>query len=486
MKPKTPAPLFWLFAALIVILTLAYSFLQTNISEIKNDGLNNYYMAYNLSSRGLFSEDRAGLRPTMMREPVPVFALAGWLNLTFPNIADADPALTNNKPAIVWVKASNLVWAAILLFSTLIAATAMTDRRWFGLAAMAFVAATFFYAPWQTNILNTDLAASAILMGCLAFAVILIKDRTWWAALGLGVCLGILALTKAIALYASLVFVPCLGLLMFLERENFLRASLLMGLTLISMFVIITPWVVRNYVVFDKPAIALRGGRVLYYRALLNEMPPETYKAAFYYWTDKAAQPFIGSVTGYSRKDADNGGNGPAAPLNRGSSSFRLSDKAAEKAGAPEKAVALLSKMRARHDHLSRQFKAKGAPSPTAEAQAILQKEAIDMIKAKPMHHIAAVAPIYWSMMWLRTVPVWVAPFVCASLFVALAVGALTRNARLLAFTLLPAGIMFLYLLTSHGLPRYSEPIVPVMVVTLLSLFFFAFRRQGAVASHRA
>lgn len=455
-------------AFILIFLTCAYLYSEIDSSRVKNDGLNNYYMAYNLAERGAFSETRTGTTPSMSREPVPVFVLAAWLKLHFTPISEANPVMVNGNTALITVKSINIGWAALVLAMAYGIGVTLTGSNVFGLLSLTAVASSFLYAPWQTNILNTDLAASGLLLLSVFFALKLLRSQKIALAVFLGCSLGLLALTKAVTLYASVVFVVCLiGLLS--RGIGFMRSAAL-GLTaLVALGATSAPWIARNYFLFEKPAIALRGGRVLNYRALLDLMPLDTYKASFWYWSDKNARPALGRLLGYTAEDADRNGTGPAAPLNRGASSFRLADKAAEQAGRPQDAIALLSKMRARHDALARKFKARGAISPTADAQAVLQREAVEIIVANPVRHVALSVPVFWSMMWLRTVPLWIGPLVCASMFIALILAVLLRNRFIATLTLLPVGIMTLYVLTSHGLARYSEPMVPLMIIAAVT-----------------
>lgn len=460
----------YLALALIISAVAMIGFYNIDNSPAENDGLGNYRIAYNVASKHSFSAENDGLKPTMFREPVPIAALSAWLAVNFSDIEKASPDVANGSTYFAKIKRINIIWSSLLIVFCFLSATKLTRNKYFGLISALAVAMTFIYAPWQVNNLNTDLAASAILMACIYFSIRLIERQNWVNSILFGSSLGILALTKAITLYASVVFMPLTIALIVIKNRNsanFLKTSVIM---IIAFLAVIGPWIGRNYHLFDAPSIALRGGRVLNFRSLLNEMPSETYRASFYYWSPSRIKPVLEDITGYSREDADREGKGVAAPLNRGRSSFAASDKAAEKAGKPEDAISLLSQMRAENTRLVRKFKAEKSRDPTGQAQSVLQKQAIERIKANPLNHAITIAPVYWHMMWLRTVPVWISPFITSSIFVSLALGLYYRNKRIIAFSALPVGIMSLYLLTSHGLPRYSEPIVPAMIILFITV----------------
>ena len=248
--------------------------------------------------------------------------------------------------------------------------------------------------------------------------------------------------------------------------------NLIMGVCTALLFfaAVVGPWVFRNDRNFDDPSIAMRGGRVLYYRAMLNNMPADTYRASFYIWSPPPVQNIMEKYLGFSRKDLEKGG--AAQWLNRSkSTSFAKDDQKAQKAGRPDLASTYIFKLRAEYVKRVREYAEQGATSPGRSASSSMQSDAIHSILNHPEKYILSFLPLAWQGAWLSNAPWWAGPFLVLSLPAFFVVEVLLRRRwDTAAFAIVPLGFYGIYLAASHMLPRYIEPLTPLYIVSMTGL----------------
>lgn len=458
--------------ALIVIIACTWSVLHLTEGLVRNDGMQNYRAAYNLVTKGSYSHSKLGDTPTMLREPLPSAVLASWIWLTNRDLTQAAPEVLDGTPGIKWIKGSNILWLAISILA-IAWATMLLTQRWLPSLVAAGLAAICL-ATWQQGInsMYTEIQAGSLLVLCSAAAIELVRSgKRRWAIL-FGLLCGALALTKAISLFVFIVAVPILALITAASWSH--RGGVLLVMAL-ACSIVVGPWVARNYYHFGQISIAERGGRVLYYRSMLNLMPQETWETSFYVWTPERVRPVMEALFGFRHADLE--AEGPGRFLNRSTqTSFNKSDMKAEKDGKPEMAVAYIWKMRAEYRKRVNEFKAANSPDPHYDAQTSFSKEALQRIKENPFKHLKAMLPLFWHGMWVGNAPTLLSPLLALVLPAMFIVGIIRRRTDFVAFTLMPLGTIGIYLLISHNLPRYIEPEVPAMFVGLCALGYWTIR----------
>jgi hypothetical protein len=218
----------------------------------------------------------------------------------------------------------------------------------------------------------------------------------------------------------------------------------------------VAPWMVRNYIQMGSPQISQRGGVVLMFRAVDDQMTPEEYRGTFYVYAPPRAQGIIGGMLGFSPADLQR--NGRLQRLNDEDSDFADDDLAAEKAGTPEKAISFYRRARAERVKMEGIYFAAGGPHPEIAADGALKKVATGIIAEHPWMHLALTAPFLWRGATL------VFPILVITLIYAMR----KRRYELLVFGLPALGAVMLYALLTHFIGRYDVPSLTVAIVVLI------------------
>ncbi len=451
-----------LLALLIICVATAYACTtHLSLSRIANDGLQNYQAAYNLLNKGTFSTSPTG-SPTMDREPLPPVVLAAWLYAN--DLAETQPQKMNKVNGILRVKSFNILWVILSVCGAYVGVVLLTGSVIGALVGAAVTGWSLSSWGHGLNTMYTEPQTAALLIGlsCISFQVV--RKKSWPWAVSLGAGLGLLALTKALALQIAVLALPLFGLLIWMHGSSIVTSLRIILIIAISFASVLGPWIIRNAILFDEPSIAQRAGRVLYYRSMLNEMPAETYRAAFYVWSPPPLKQILEHLAGFTPSDEEKGGAGQW--LNRSNkTSFYETDRQADKEARPEIASTYIWKMRAEFRKLRNEFEAENHPDPIAAAFSVMQKEAWKRISANPGNHILAMVPLAWRGIWVSTAPTWMAPFLTLSFLAAWPLLLFRREWSGLAFLLIPSILWASYLTFTHNLPRYVEPLTPVMIV---------------------
>ena len=108
----------------------------------------------------------------------------------------------------------------------------------------------------------------------------LVQERGWRPAIGAGVLLGLLTLTRPEALYVALAVLPCVVLLAFRHRRLAIRLLLVPVLAL----AVVAPWCLRNQVLTGHFAPTYGyGGFILGQRVAYDAMTPSEWLASWTY-----------------------------------------------------------------------------------------------------------------------------------------------------------------------------------------------------------
>ena len=449
---------------------------QISGARIEGDPAAYVQMSANLIRHGVISLDRAPpQRPSMYREPLPVFttALAMALSDRVHGRADVSDYLQGERAR--QLKMQNVPWALLLCGATGWAVYLLT--RSFGAAMVAAVLAHVpLYGHWVCGTLDslcTEPAAAGVLMlACAALTAAVTRQRQLAYLALAGAAFGALALIKAAFLYVFaglVIMLLATQLLPALRRQIGVSAAGLLVL-IVCFGAVLSPWLYRNWQRFGVLEISGRSGDVLMLRATKNDMTPVEYLGAFYVWAPKPVRPLVGQVLGFGSQDLARGGR--LQRLNRGDSDFHADDLAAERNGRPEDAISFHSRVRAERQRLRAQFIAAGHPHPEIATDEILQQRALEHIRSHPWRHLAATLPFLWRG----------AALALPLLLCALGYGLWRRRYDLVLFCL-PAflAVMFYGLLT-HFIVRYGLPTWPVALGAATVLISIAYRavREGS------
>jgi hypothetical protein len=417
-----------------------------------------------LAREGVFGY---GSEPNMYREPLTSWTIAAQAIL--------DPRLRGlgfedvdgDGPGARAVKQQNLVWAALTLFGVGQLALMMLGgrgRRETLIAILAVIATHVVFLEWAdvTDRSLSELPAAAILVWATVLALRAVdrpRPRSWF---GLGVLLGLLALTKASFLYVALVFVP---LLMIARRRRTsvpttqsLREA---GLVLVAMALVVTPWMGRNLHQFGTFGVSDRGGLAIWFRVTYNDMTPLEHRGAWVYFAPLPLRPVAADLLGLDLDDFEGDG--------------ALRRVAREAVGDEQERRSFYRLARTDRAELAAAYRAEGLPEWQAahRADQDLMRRGVTALREDPSRFIRTL-PVFlwrgtWFMQYSNLVPsVLLGPFNLVGMTLlmgALVVAVVRSRPRLLAVTGLAGGIVMFYALLTHFEPRQSRPAAPIMIL---------------------
>ena len=296
--------------------------------------------------------------------------------------------------------------------------------------------------PGIVDRLYTELPEVALMLLAAWSAVRFVRGKTKPRALWLGVALGLLALCKASFLYIGLGFIL---LLLVTDRAKHFRPRpgkpawrdfvLTYAMIALAMFATIAPWIVRNAVVFGNPQIASGTDvSVLGIRLLLMEQP---LLGQLYLYSPK--KWLVGPLTGYGPDDLKPGGRLEGAT------------KAKMKRGAI----------------FAERIEDEGYQGDRSKW---VKGKFFNYVVDHPLRYIASIGVFAYEGMWFmpRAGSFNLVAVLC---FFGIFFGALlTRDQVLLAAFGLPAGLFFFIAMFTHGLTRYTSPMTPFVILSVLWL----------------
>jgi hypothetical protein len=419
-----------LFALAVASIFALVTFGYTTPNPIRKDAGQNTRAAYHLVHAGVISIDHQESRvpdPQMRREPLPILATAGFLLLhpAFDQHYTIQDLL--NGRLTETVKGVNAFWrflAAIFLF--LLCREVFPDSR--VAAMMAVVCLTlsesfFLSRPGVVDRMYTELPEVALMLLASWSAVRFVHSKTTSRALWLGVALGLLALCKTSFLYIGLGFVI---LLLVTDRAKQFQTSpekrawdsflVTYAAITLAMLATIAPWIARNAIEFRTPQIS---------------SGPETAVLGI---------RMLMTLTGYTKQDLLPGG--------------RLARLSAVK---DEKWELLKERM--------------VAEGYKGESGKWVKRAALDAAMQNPLRYIESIGVFAYKGMWFMTRAGPMFNLVAVLAFFGVFFAALvTRNQVLLAAFGLPAGLFFFISTFTHALTRYTMPMTPFVILSVLWL----------------
>jgi len=113
-------------------------------------------------------------------------------------------------------------------------------------------------------------------------------------------------------------------------------------------------------------------------------------------------------------------------------------------------------------------FEAQGHPHPREEAAHVLQDRSLRSILEHPGKHLAMTLLVMWRG----------APIVFPVLLIAFIIALMNKRESLAVFLLPAFGMAAFYALLTHFLPRYSVPIAPISVTSIVILGYLVVRSR--------
>ena len=423
-----------------------------------SDATQNFNTAVNLLKHGVYSEqpfDEA-LSPGFRREPLPNFFLAIWLGLIgFLGSSLHEQALTSSivEQLMMQAKSINLIYSAVLMLLLWFVSIRLFRPAIFAnfIAVLLVVACHQFFLVQEVNGLNTELAAACILMGCVAVCLVAFETGGWFVVALCGVLFGSLVLTKASGAYVALFLIPLLSALLASSMGRFWHVLLFLSLGFVC---VISPWVLRNQMIFERPVIAQGGGDVLLIRSAFNRMTLRNYRDAFYAYAPKPLQQnVLGPLLNLSDNDLTCGGSLSAFNRNLSCDRDALGD--------------------GRFDDVSSLYQQGKRAIPQQLDLTREQKSsvALERISQQPWSHVWTTVPLGWRGFWAFKPKTWIDLWINALSFLSLlclpVLGLCCRRPVWILIPGIAAGFFAFYAGVSHFLPRYSAPLIPVALLCL-------------------
>lgn len=472
-------------AGLVCLSLTAFMISRIDGARISGDASHGAVSGFNLAKYGVISgEASTNPQPGNYREPLPS-VVNGLFMRIHPGIdlgSSAKKMLHGENARKL--KQVNLVWIFTGLMGLWMLSRSLGTRWYFSLLTVLTSFTWFYSSFYYVNSLLTEYATAALMIFTVLSLVKSIQRNRLGSWFGVGVGMGLLALTKGAFYYVGLVLI-LMGILVscFLHADRIFRSRFNEALILaLGFFLCVLPWMYRNYLHFGEFEMTQRGGVVLLTRAVKNQMTAEEVKGAFYFWGPSFYQALTGE-SGLGARDDDFEAGGRFQRINRNeSSSFSHLDKQAEKAGAPENSISFYRAARAERVRARMKYESLDVENPRHMADLELQEKAIQMIVTHPIKHLGMSILFAWRGMWCFSV--FPLPFIVTQLQMYLTelvnvfaysaligvwiIGVFRKRILWIVFPILPLSMLGFYALVSHNIPRYSIPAVPFMLLALI------------------
>ncbi len=472
----------------LMLATLLWSAERSiNATPLYGDAPNNFEYAYHLAQHGtIASNEGFAIRPTNNREPFPVIGLALWIKL-FPSLhssSSLEELATGER--LILLKKHNLVWLLLLLAGSVLLIDQLTPFASNALARFLIRLSTLFLIgqvyPINTlaNNLLTELQASTLTIWFTYVFLRGVGENKQSLQIFSGILFGCMVLTKAAFAYIGIVAIIIWLIISALNKnKSAWRGGIVAAVAALT---IITPWLVRNQWVLGEWSLTGRGPIVLLVRSYKNGMTEEEFRGAFYAYAPQFLKHHMSKLTGYSSADRALGGR--LQRLRR----FHVQDEIARDKGDETSAIGFYIKATTHANNiLKRQLELN--PDPTLarqNADQIIKREAFQRITQHPWVHLKASLVFAWRGAWpmnttdgieipkefpelsqLKRINI-LSALGLLSLVGLLVSAFIKSNLPLLGFSLIPAGTFMFHAFLTHFIPRYSIPMIPIWIISLM------------------
>lgn len=487
--PKMPL-LGWLLTLVLCAVLSFFAADHIKGDSIKGDATQNLVISYNLYHHGDFSRGGQNTHhvPTSFREPLPPFVTAAYLKLFFHPDQPYDFESWHNGAHTRLIKLGNLYWVFGGLLATALIIFSLTASPVAVLLGLGLNFTWFFGSPFVINSLYTELPAATLMLWASFFLLRSRHSNTRWSLTLAGVFLGLLCLTKAVFIYVAPVAAVLFALMLAREQHpgGWLRAwGRSSAWLMLCAALVVAPWILRNQLRLGTAEVSSgRSGYVSFKRATMNQMSAEELRYAYFNFGPPLYKSLV-SETDWGRfRPEDLQRGGALNRLNYFDPAYIREEKTAVALGQPERATTFYYKPAAIYRQLVNMLVAGGHPKPHETADRIMQREALKQFASHPLQHLRMTLLVFWRGFWalMANTPL---PFsqdqvigplattlsnlaAGAALFGVFLSALLRRRTASLAISVLPVCMMGLYALLSHNLPRFTEPAVPLMFISVL------------------
>lgn len=440
---------------------------------ITSDAQQNLRMAYHLYKHNVLSKagETTTPSPTNYREPVPPVVTAFFMYV-HPGIDKNAPlASFENGVNTPRVKQVNFIWIFFLLTGIGLLTFIVSRNRYLPFLSLLFVFVYFIRFGNHFDVMLTELPGTTFLIWTTVFLILALKEQNYRYYALSGICLGFLILTKGVFFYLSVVV--ALFVFFFVSHQKRYQKT---GLFLLGVLLLVSPWMIRNYILYEDFSITQRGGVVLYIRALQDQMTGDEVVGAVYRWGPVLYQDIVGdSGLGATEEDFEIGGK--YSRISRA----HISDSVAIDQGRTEEIESFYLTARAEINRLQIELGSDSTEASKFIVYSIMEEEAKEMILSDPIRHTLMSGLFLWRGIWCFPNPT--IPFIgdnfqsyihniinliaYVSLFGFFFVGIFKRDMIYIALTLLPVAMLTFHALVAQNIPRMSEPAIPTMLICL-------------------
>jgi len=441
---------------MLLVTLVAYAF-KIDGHSLGDDAGQNIRSAVNLARFGVYGEGPIleSVQPGFRREPFPNIMLAYYLKLWqvwLPGLLHNSDSELSGK-LLFFSKTLNLVFAASLFGGCWVML-----RQVFTSPLVANLAMMILLEPLsscfvlsEVNNFNTELVASGVIVWLTVALIASAEQSSYRLVCACGLLFGCLALTKASAAYVALLCLPCLA---YMLSKNFRQFWIYFLCLSIGFATFVLPWVLRNYLNFDSPVIAQGGGDVLLIRSEFNTMNDTQLRNGFYAYSPKYLQAKVfGPIFGLNKNDFECGNS--LQVFNR-----KLKcDKESLENGHYDEVRSFYQRGK------------RGIPRKFNLKTEDKKDFAVERIKENPSAHVRTTLLMFWRGYWPFRSSNFLHTFINLMSFLSLAlvpiIGFYEKCKSWISIGIVHAIYYLFYALTSHFLPRYSEPLIPLSLVCL-------------------
>ncbi|WP_254963952.1 MULTISPECIES: hypothetical protein [unclassified Cyanobium] len=473
--------------SLLLLCLLAVSASQITGAVHQKDALANLRFAHNLSRHGVLSlNDSSPYLPSNAREPLP--NIVTGLHLRFVDLVTPDLTYRDllQGEGSRQVKLVNLLWVALGLVATALIANRLLSNFLLVPLSISLVGLFFFSVPMFVDTLYTELQTAVLMLWASWYLLMAASKGGRLNFILAGLFLGLLSLTKAIFFYVSIL----LFVLLFLRvvwkplKGKFYRFRLFPLMMVAGFSLAVMPWMLRNKLQLGTFQLTQRGGRVMYVRAIKNNMNNSEIPGAVYFWGPSFYR-HASALLGFGAFPKDFQAGGRYQRINREESDFKQSDLEAVQAGRPQNATSYMRQGGAEVNRITIEATAKGIDDPYRYAESKVGDIGKRLILSDPWRHLSMTPLFMWRGIWswpnegvrilkstssyviLKDVLALVSYVSLLGLFL---LGVIRRNAFFLSITVMPIGMILAYGFLSHNIPRYSSPAIPLMIISMAVL----------------
>lgn len=439
------------------ILLICITVPTINANSTTPDATENRRAAYHLAKHNVFSfdqDDTPLVEPSILREPAYPFYLATVLHfysdlesLTLKCLEKGDTC----EPTRLLLNLANIpLYIGLIWIFT--AASYLIIRNWWVVIALNAILISVDVLFYRVNLTELPAALFLLVHAFFLYKILLeheSKHQAYLYAIVSGIGLGLLVLTKAVFLYWVIVLGVILTIAYLFKRSDTITLYRAYVVLFIFVALVTVPWVVRNYNKTGELKIAGRGSTVLAVRAEYSFLTWNEYIASFVVFSPSFVSENI--LPSFDEEDYYR--------LQRDRSSV-IEETYWYIGGFNQGRVA---------ERAQEQF---GEISDDTIGSA-----AFSIIRENWIQHLALTVSLGWrgSFYEIRNI---VFPFYdvlqvflmfvsMPSLFISAIYSIKKRRWGLLLF-LMPALFSFgIHAATTHYIPRYTAPIVPILFITI-------------------